>query len=120
MHKINFITPIVFETLKLKNPAIWLDKSIFAFNHAQPKLHDQFVALIDMKLHAQNQLYNSFSFWDHKVLIAFLGMPHHTHLKSHHQFLVLIDMYLHAKNQLYTSHSFWDIKGLAESIFAYN
>ena len=77
MHKINFITPIVFETLKLKNPAIWLDKSIFAFNHAQPKLHDQFVALIDMKLHAQNQLYNSFSFWDHKVLIAFLGMPGH-------------------------------------------
>ena len=57
MQKINFITPIAFEILKLKNPAIWLAESIFAFNHAHLKLHDQFVALIDMKLHAQNQLY---------------------------------------------------------------
>ena len=43
---------------------------------------------------------------DIKVLIAFLGMPHHGHLKSQHQFVVLIDMYLHAKNQLYTSKMF--------------
>ena len=52
MQKINFITPLAFDILKLKNPAIWLAKSIFAFNHAHLKLHDQCVALIDMKLHA--------------------------------------------------------------------
>ena len=62
MEKINFITPIVFEILKLENLAIWLAKSISAFNHDQLKLHDQSVALIDMKLHAQNQLYTSFNF----------------------------------------------------------
>ena len=28
----NFITPIDFEMLKFKNPAIWLAKSIFVFN----------------------------------------------------------------------------------------
>ena len=32
MWKTNFITPIVFEILKFKNPAIWLADSIFAFN----------------------------------------------------------------------------------------
>ena len=31
-------------------------------DHAHLKLDDQFVALIDMKLHAQNQLYTSISF----------------------------------------------------------
>ena len=62
MEKINFITPIVFEILKLENLAIWLAKSISAFNHDQLKLHDQSVTLIDMKLHAQNQLYTSFNF----------------------------------------------------------
>ena len=63
MQKINFITSIVFEILKLKNSAIWrLAKSIFTFDHAHLKLHDQFIALIDMKLHAQNELYMSFSF----------------------------------------------------------
>ena len=65
-------TPIVFEILKLKNAAIWLVESIFAFNYAHLKLHDQFAALIDMKLHAQNQLYISISFWDVKVLKASL------------------------------------------------
>ena len=30
--------------------------------HAHLKLHDQFVALIDMKLYAQNQLYTSIRF----------------------------------------------------------
>ena len=29
MQKINFIPPIVFEILKIKNPAIWLTESIF-------------------------------------------------------------------------------------------
>ena len=77
MHKINFIIPIVFEILKLKNPAIWLPENIFAFDHAHLKLHDQFVALIDMKLHALNQLYNSISFWDIKVYKASLGLPGH-------------------------------------------
>ena len=37
-------------------------ENIFAFNNAHLKLHDQFVALIVMKLHAQNQLYTSISF----------------------------------------------------------
>ena len=32
MQKINFISPIAFEMLKLKNPAIWLAESIFALN----------------------------------------------------------------------------------------
>ena len=62
MQKINFITPIVFKIMKLKNPAISMAESIFAFNHAHLKLHDQFVALTHMKLHAQNQLYTSFNF----------------------------------------------------------
>ena len=31
-------------------------------DHAYLKLHDQFVAFIDMKLHAQNQRYTSISF----------------------------------------------------------
>ena len=77
MQKITFITPTVFERLKFKNPVIWLAESIFAFNHAHLKLHNQFVALIDMKLHAQNQLYISISFWVIKVLKASLGMPGH-------------------------------------------
>ena len=79
-------------------------------DHIHLNLHNQFITLTDMKLHAQNQLYNSFSFRDFKVLIAFLGMPENAQLKSHHKFVALIDMYLHAKNQLYTSNSFWDIK----------
>ena len=62
-----------------------------------------------MKLHAQNQLYTSISFWDLKVLIASLGMSWDT-WPTHVKFATLIDTYLHAKNQLYTSSSFWDIK----------
>ena len=46
-------------------------------DHANLKLHDQFAALTDMKLHAQNQLYTSISFWDIKVLKASLSMPGH-------------------------------------------
>ena len=72
-------------------------------------LHDQFTRLIYMKLHAQNQLYTSISFWDLKVLIASLGMSWDT-WPTHVKFAALIDTYLHAKNQLYTSSSFWDIK----------
>ena len=34
-------------------------------------------ALIEMKLHAKNQLYTSFSFWDIKVFKASLGIPGH-------------------------------------------
>ena len=77
MKKVKFVTQLVFETLKFKNPAIWLAKNIFAFNHAHLKLHNQFLALIDMKMHAQNQLYTSISFLDIKVLKASLGMPGH-------------------------------------------
>ena len=77
------------------------------------KLHDQFAALIDMKLHAQNQLYTSFSFWNIKVLKASLGMPDHTHINLNNQFITLIDMKLYAQNQIYTSFSFSDLKVLS-------
>ena len=79
--------------------------SIFAFNHAHLKLHDQFAALINMKLHAQNQLYTSISFRDIKVLKASLGMPGHTHLNLHNQFVTLKDIKLYAQNQLCNSNS---------------
>ena len=69
--KIYSISPLVFEIIKPKNPAIWLAESIFAFNHAHLKLHDQFIASINMKLHAQNDFYTSISFWDIKVSKAF-------------------------------------------------
>ena len=55
------MTPVVLEILQLKNPAINAE-SIFAFNHAHDELNDEFAALIDMKLHTQNQLYTSISF----------------------------------------------------------
>ena len=61
-------------------------------DHTRLNLHDQFITAIDMKLHAQNQLYISFSFRDLKVLEATLGMPEPTHVKLYHQFLALIDM----------------------------
>ena len=51
-----------------------------------------------MKFHAQNQLYNSISFYDIKILkdsLVELYMPDLTHVKLHHQFVPLIDMYLH-------------------------
>ena len=43
--------------------------------HAHIKLHDQFVALIGMKLHAHNQIYTSTNFLDIKALRTPLGMP---------------------------------------------
>ena len=46
-------------------------------HHAHLKLHDQFVTLIGMDLHAQYQLYASTNFWDNKVLKASLNMPRH-------------------------------------------
>ena len=93
MHQINFIPPFAFE-IKFEKP-LWacLD-----------------MTLIDIKLHAQNQLYTSFCFWDPKVLIVSLGMPEHAQLKSHHQCVALIDVYIQKKNPLYNSDSFWDIK----------
>ena len=45
-------------------------------DYAHLKLHDKFVALIDMKLHALNQLYTYIYFWD-KILKASLGFPGH-------------------------------------------
>ena len=65
-----------------------------------------------MKLHTQNQLYTSISFWDIRISKLSLGMPDHTHLNLHNQFTTLIDMKLHAQNQLYSSFSFWDFKVL--------
>ena len=67
--KINFGTPTVSENYKFQ-------KFLWACL-AKLKLHDQFVALIDMKLHAQNEPNSSFIFWDLKVLIAPFGMPKH-------------------------------------------
>ena len=64
----------------------------------------------------KNQLYNSISFWDIRVLKASVGMPDHTHLNLHHQFITFIDMTLHAQNQLYTFFSFWNVKVLIASI----
>ena len=78
--------------------------------------HYQFVVLIDMKLHAKNQLYNSIIFWDIRVLKASVGMPDHTHLNLHDQFITLIDMMLHAQNQLYAFFSFWNVKVLIASM----
>ena len=71
---INFATPTTFYIYMFQKP-LWaiLDMP----DHAHLKLHDQFVVLIDMKLHAQNQLYTSICFWDIKVLKASLGMPGH-------------------------------------------
>ena len=72
-----------------------------------------------MKLHAQNQLYTSISFWDSKVLKASLGMHGHVWPQSPkliEQFITSIDMKLHAQNQLYTSFSFWDLKLLTASL----
>ena len=43
--------------------------------HAHIKLHDQFVALIGMKLHAHNQIYTFTNFLDIKALRTPLGMP---------------------------------------------
>ena len=52
-------------------------ESIFGFDHSHLKLHDQFAALIDMKLHVQTQLYACISFCDIKVLKASLSMAGH-------------------------------------------
>ena len=85
--KNNFITLILFEILKFKKPENWLAESIFAVNHAHLKLHDQFAALIDMKLQAKNQLYTSITVFEiskfSKTLWAELGIPDHTHLSIH-------------------------------------
>ena len=48
-------------------------------DHTYLNLRDKFITLIDMKLHAQNQFYISFIFWDLKVLIVSLGMLDPTH-----------------------------------------
>ena len=90
---------IAFEILKFENPANWLAKSIFAFNHAHLKLHDH-VALIDMTLHAKTWLYTSILVSEIlkflKPLWACLGMPDHTQLNLHNGFITLINMKLHA------------------------
>ena len=112
--KINLGTPTVFEIYKFQKP-LWTCLGMSA--HAHLKLDGQFVALIDMKLHAQNQLFTSISFWDIKVLKACLGpCLAHNHLHLHDHFKTLIDMKLHAQNLPYTSFSFWDLKVLIASL----
>ena len=55
MHKINIIPPLVFEILSFNN--------LFGYAYSTHlKSHDQFVALIDMYMHAKNQFHTSNSF----------------------------------------------------------
>ena len=72
--KINSGTPIIFEIYKFQKPD-WVCLSIL--DQAHLKLHDQFVILKDMKLHAHNELYTSICFWDIKVLKTSFDMPGH-------------------------------------------
>ena len=78
------------------------------------KLYDQFIALIDMKLHTPSQLYISICFWDKtlKASLCFPGIYNYTQLNLHNWFITLIDMKLHAQNQRYMSFCFWDLKVL--------
>ena len=46
-------------------------------DHTHLNLHNEFITLTNMKLHAQNQLYTFFSYGDLKVLIVPLGMLGH-------------------------------------------
>ena len=59
MLKINFALSIGLERFK-----IW--KPLWAFlgmpDHTHPKLHDHFVASMDVSLHAKNQYYTSYCF----------------------------------------------------------
>ena len=77
-------------------------------DHTHLNLHDQLITVIDMKLCAQNQLCNFFTFCNLKVLIASLGMPDPTHVKLHHEFYSF-NRYVTACKQS-TSNSFGDIK----------
>ena len=56
MHKINFISPLVFETLKV------LIDSLGMPDYTHLKSHHQYVTLTDMYLHTKNQLYKPNSF----------------------------------------------------------
>ena len=51
MHKINFIPPLVIEILKA---------SLGMPDHTQLNLQNQCIALIEMQVHTQNQIYTSF------------------------------------------------------------
>ena len=77
------------------------------YDHTHLNLNNQFITLIDIKVHAQNQPHMSFCFWDLKVLIVSLA---DVHLKLHHQCAPLTDVYIQTKNPLYNFNSFWDIK----------
>ena len=116
MQKRNFITPIVFEILKLKNPAIWLTENIFAFSHAHLKFSWSICSFNRYEVARTKSTLYIISFWAIKVLKASLGMLDQTHRNFHNQFMTLIDMKLHAQNQLYTSFSFWDLKVLIASL----
>ena len=88
-------------------------------DHAHLKLHDQFLALLDMKVHAQNQLYTFISHWDIKVLKDSLGMPGHTWPHPPKLTWLIYNFNRHeadAQNQLHTSFSFWDLEVLIDSL----
>ena len=99
-------------------------------DHDHLKFHDQFVGLIDMTLHAQNQLYTSFSSWDLKVLKASLGVPEHAwpHLCKITSSICSFNRYVPACkiSTLYLQYFFEILKlrnpaiWLAESNFAFN
>ena len=92
------------------------------YDYIHLKLYDQFIVLIDMKLHAPNQLYTSICFRD-KILKTSLGLPGNVwphHLNLHNLFITLIDMKLHAQNQLYMSFCFWDLKVLIVSLWMFD
>ena len=97
-------------------PPAWYITFIYAWL-CSSKITYQLVALIDMKLHAPNQLYTSIYFWD-KFLKASFSLPGHvrSHAPKHNQFITLIDMKLHAQNHLYMYFCFWDLKVLIASL----
>ena len=80
------------------------------YNHTHLNFNNQFITLIDMKAHAQNQLQMSFCFWDLKVLIVSLA---DVHLKLHHQCVPLIDVYIQTKKILkFKNPAVWFVKSI--------
>ena len=117
-----FRIPTFFEIYKIRKP-LWACLVMPILN----RMTSLFVALKDMKLHAQNHFYTSIIFWDIKVLKASLGIPDiddHTHLNLHNPHpptptITLIDMKLHAQNQFNVFFGFWDLKVLMNSLFGH-
>ena len=112
-----FRIPTFFEIYKIRKP-LWACLVMPILN----RMTSLFVALKDMKLHAQDHFYTSIIFWDIKVLKAPLCIPDmddHTHLNLHNWFITLIDMKLHAQNQFNIFFGFWDLKVSMNSLFGH-